>query len=91
VAPYENKFEKAAAWYQSAAETQASAIAFWNLGWMYENGLGVPQVSRASARGYMNFGLIAHEDVHRIGILPRDTTIYAERPTQRLTCPSCSA
>jgi SEL1 protein len=45
VASYENRFEKAAAWYQSAAETQASAIAFWNLGWMYENGLGVPQVS----------------------------------------------
>lgn len=41
----EDQFEKAAAVYQSAADTQTSAVAFWNLGWMYENGLGVPQVS----------------------------------------------
>lgn len=43
----ENRYEKAAGSYQSAADTQASAVAFWNLGWMYENGLGVAQVIRA--------------------------------------------
>jgi SEL1 protein len=32
--------EKAAACYQAAAETQQSAQALWNLGWMHENGLG---------------------------------------------------
>lgn len=39
------RFEKAARYYQSAADTQMSALAMWNLGWMYENGVGVPQVS----------------------------------------------
>ena len=35
--------EKAAGYYQSAIETH-SALAMWNIGWMYENGIGVPQV-----------------------------------------------
>jgi hypothetical protein len=35
--------EKAAGYYQSAIETH-SAVAMWNIGWMYENGVGVPQV-----------------------------------------------
>jgi SEL1 protein len=38
------RLEKAARYYQSAADTQFSALAMWNLGWMYENGVGVPQV-----------------------------------------------
>ncbi len=38
------RLEKAAKYYQSAADTQLSALAMWNLGWMYENGVGVPQV-----------------------------------------------
>lgn len=37
------RYEKAAKYYQSAADTQMSALAMWNLGWMYENGVGVPQ------------------------------------------------
>lgn len=40
------RWEKAAKFYQSAADTQLSALAMWNLGWMYENGMGVPQVSQ---------------------------------------------
>jgi SEL1 protein len=39
------RWEKAAKYYQSAADTQVSALAMWNLGWMYENGVGVPRVS----------------------------------------------
>ena len=39
------RLEKAAKYYQSAAESQVSALAMWNLGWMYENGVGVPQVT----------------------------------------------
>lgn len=38
------RWEKALKYYQSAADTQMSALAMWNLGWMYENGVGVPQV-----------------------------------------------
>ena len=43
--PESVRWEKAAKFYQSAADTQFSALAMWNLGWMYENGMGVPQVS----------------------------------------------
>ena len=35
--------EKAAGYYQSAIETH-SAVAMWNIGWMYENGIGVSKV-----------------------------------------------
>lgn len=52
VAADEDRYAKAASWYQSAADTQASAIAFWNLGWMYENGLGVAQDYHLAKRFY---------------------------------------
>ena len=39
------RFEKAAKYYRAAADTQISALAMWNLGWMYENGVGLAQVS----------------------------------------------
>jgi SEL1 protein len=42
--PEHIRYEKAAGYYRSAADTQVSALAMWNLGWMYENGLGVPMV-----------------------------------------------
>lgn len=38
------RWEKAASYYHSAVDTQISALAMWNLGWMYENGIGVTQV-----------------------------------------------
>ena len=40
----QSRLEKAARYYQSASDTQMSALAMWNLGWMYENGVGVAQV-----------------------------------------------
>ena len=43
--PEHIRWEKAAGYYRSAADTQISALAMWNLGWMYEHGHGVPQVS----------------------------------------------
>jgi len=43
--PQAVRWEKAAGYYHSAVSTQISALAMWNLGWMYENGIGVPQVS----------------------------------------------
>ncbi|KAF8891764.1 hypothetical protein BD779DRAFT_1643181 [Infundibulicybe gibba] len=47
-----SRLEKAARYYQSAADTQLSALAMWNLGWMYENGVGVPQDFHLAKRHY---------------------------------------
>ncbi|EME46387.1 hypothetical protein DOTSEDRAFT_51887 [Dothistroma septosporum NZE10] len=44
--------ENAAACYQSAAETLASAQAMWNLGWMHENGVGIDQDFHLAKRFY---------------------------------------
>ena len=44
----DTRLEKAARYYQAASDTQMSALAMWNLGWMYENGVGVPQVGLES-------------------------------------------
>jgi SEL1 protein len=46
--PEQSRLEKAARYYQSASDTQMSALAMWNLGWMYENGIGVPLFTRHS-------------------------------------------
>ncbi|KIY50282.1 HCP-like protein [Fistulina hepatica ATCC 64428] len=46
------RLERAAKYYQSAADTQMSALAMWNLGWMYENGVGVPQDFHLAKRHY---------------------------------------
>lgn len=46
------RFEKAAKYYQAAADTQQSALAMWNLGWMYENGIGVAQDFHLAKRHY---------------------------------------
>jgi TPR repeat protein len=80
------RWEKAAKYYQSAADTQISALAMWNLGWMYENGVGVPQVG-GSTLGYYLW-LIATRD--RISILPRGITIWRLRRIARHTCLCCS-
>ncbi|EAU91431.2 MMS2 [Coprinopsis cinerea okayama7 len=48
----QSRLEKAARYYQSAADTQMSALAMWNLGWMYENGIGVPQDFHLAKRHY---------------------------------------
>ncbi|KAF9228392.1 HCP-like protein [Gyrodon lividus] len=50
--PESVRWEKAAKYYQSAADTQLSALAMWNLGWMYENGIGVPQDYHLAKRHY---------------------------------------
>ena len=35
---------RAVGYYSAAVDTQLSALAMWNLGWCYENGVGVPKV-----------------------------------------------
>ena len=47
-------YEKAAACYQIAAEIELSPMAMWNLGWMYENGLGVIKDFHLAKRFYDN-------------------------------------
>jgi SEL1 protein len=42
--PASLRHEKAAGYYQAAIDSH-SAIAMWNVAWMYENGVGAPQVS----------------------------------------------
>ncbi|KIJ51304.1 hypothetical protein M422DRAFT_223812 [Sphaerobolus stellatus SS14] len=50
--PEAARWEKAAGYYHSAVSTQISALAMWNLGWMYENGIGVPQDFYLAKRYY---------------------------------------
>ncbi|KAF8270495.1 hypothetical protein EI94DRAFT_775294 [Lactarius quietus] len=50
--PEHIRWEKAAGYYRSAADTQISALAMWNLGWMYEHGHGVPQDFHLAKRHY---------------------------------------
>ncbi|KAI7903212.1 uncharacterized protein BX663DRAFT_507858 [Cokeromyces recurvatus] len=45
-------FEKAVSCYRFAAEMQGSPLAFWNLGWMYENGIGVAKDFHLAKRAY---------------------------------------
>ncbi|KAH8828214.1 hypothetical protein DL96DRAFT_1797951 [Flagelloscypha sp. PMI_526] len=58
-----SRYEKAAKYYQSAADTHASALAMWNLGWMYENGVGVPQDFHLAKRNY-DLALDANPDAY---------------------------
>ncbi len=48
----EEKYDRAATHYRSAADYQTSAMAYWNLGWMYEQGQGVPQDWHLAKRFY---------------------------------------
>ncbi|KAI8992410.1 hypothetical protein BDB01DRAFT_716782 [Pilobolus umbonatus] len=45
-------YEKAVACYRTAAELQMSPMAMWNLGWMYENGIGVSKDFHLAKRSY---------------------------------------
>ncbi|WWC67752.1 uncharacterized protein I206_101664 [Kwoniella pini CBS 10737] len=45
-------YDRAVAYYQTAADTQVSSMAYWNLGWMYENGHGVPRDWHLAKRFY---------------------------------------
>jgi len=62
------RLEKAARYYQAASDTQMSALAMWNLGWMYENGIGVPQVDFFNSSGIKRLILL-------LGFPSRQTTL----------------
>ncbi|KAF8908028.1 hypothetical protein CPB85DRAFT_1310505 [Mucidula mucida] len=69
------RYEKAARYYQSAADTQMSALAMWNLGWMYENGVGVPQDFHLAKRHY-DLALETNSEAY-IPVLLSLTKLYA--------------
>ncbi|SPO29630.1 related to Sel-1 homolog precursor [Ustilago trichophora] len=50
--PGQPAYEKAAACYSAAADRGVSALAYWNLGWMYENGIGVARQDFHLAKRY---------------------------------------
>lgn len=50
--PPDNNYEKAVSYYQAAADTQSSALAYWNLGYMYEHGKGVKRDWHLAKRYY---------------------------------------
>lgn len=50
-------YDKAAACYSAAAERQGSALAYWNMGFMYERGLGVPKKDYNLAKRYYDMAL----------------------------------
>lgn len=58
------RWEKAAGYYQSAADTQFSALAMWNLGWMYENGVGVTQVRDWNPKHVCDYLTVSFQDFH---------------------------
>ncbi|KIJ15498.1 hypothetical protein PAXINDRAFT_114636 [Paxillus involutus ATCC 200175] len=66
--PESVRWEKAAKYYQSAANTQLSALAMWNLGWMYENGIGVAQNYRL-AKTYYDQALETNDEAYLPALL----------------------
>lgn len=50
-------YDKAAACYSSAAERQTSALAYWNMGFLYEKGLGVAKKDYNLAKRYYDMAL----------------------------------
>lgn len=50
-------YDKAAACYSAAAERQTSALAYWNMGFMYERGLGVPKKDYNLAKRFYDMAL----------------------------------
>jgi TPR repeat protein len=55
--------ERAAGFYRAAADTQLSALAMFNLGWMYENGRGVPRDFHLAKR-YFDMALESSADAY---------------------------
>lgn len=55
--------EKASSCYHSAAEGYHSAQAFWNLGWMYENGIAIEQDFHMAKR-YYDLALETNEEAY---------------------------
>lgn len=66
VATSEPEYEKALACYAAAADRQVSALAYWNMGYLYEAGKGVPRRDFHLAKRYYD---MAYE-INREAYLP---------------------
>jgi SEL1 protein len=55
--------EKASTCYHTAAEAHHSAQAYWNLGWMHENGIAVEQDFHMAKR-YYDLALVANDEAY---------------------------
>jgi SEL1 protein len=62
------RLEKAARYYQSAADTYLSALAMWNLGWLYENGVGVDKDFHLAKR-YYDLAMMTHSEAYLPGLI----------------------
>ena len=62
-------YVKAASCYQAAADRQSSALAYWNMGWMYESGLGVPRQDFYLAKRYYDMAWEINESEAYLPVL----------------------
>jgi SEL1 protein len=60
----EPEYEKALACYASAADRQVSALAYWNLGHLYEAGLGVPRRDFHLAKRYYDMAVEINSEAY---------------------------
>ncbi|CAO1631599.1 unnamed protein product [Parajaminaea phylloscopi] len=57
-------YEKAMACYAAAADKQVSALAYWNMGFLYEEGLGVPRRDFHLAKRYYDMALTTNTEAY---------------------------
>ncbi|KAN0062780.1 ERAD-associated protein [Thecaphora frezii] len=57
-------YDKAAACYAAAAERQVSALAYWNMGWLYETGLGVARRDFHLAKRYYDMAVDVNDEAY---------------------------
>lgn len=57
-------YEKAMACYAAAADRQVSALAYWNMGYLYEEGLGVPRRDFHLAKRYYDMALVINSEAY---------------------------
>ncbi|PWZ00052.1 hypothetical protein BCV70DRAFT_200223 [Testicularia cyperi] len=62
--PGQAAYEKAAACYSAAADRQVSALAYWNMGWMYEKGIGVARQDFHLAKRYYDMAVEVNEEAY---------------------------
>lgn len=80
------QMEQAAGFYQAAAESQISAMAHFNLGHMYEHGLGVPQVRSSKSFAPLKSRSRANVCLCRTGTSPSGTTTTRSIQIPMLLC-----
>ena len=57
-------YDKAAACYSAAADRQVSALAYWNMGWMYEKGIGVARQDFHLAKRYYDMAVATNDEAY---------------------------